>query len=98
MTMRPDKSAEVLPSLLHEPDWPERILRGTPVLLSYLDNDLRFRYANETHRTWLNLNPERLLGRRVVDVIGERNYQRAGAALEKALAGHLSSYEGELFN
>jgi len=98
MTMRPDKSAEVLPSLRHEPDWPERILRGTPVLLSYLDSELRFRYANETHRTWLNLHPERLLGRRVVDVIGESNYQRAGAALEKALAGHLSSYEGELFN
>jgi diguanylate cyclase (GGDEF)-like protein/PAS domain S-box-containing protein len=98
MTMRPQKPAEVLPSLLHEPDWPGRILRGTPVLLAYLDNELRFRYANETHRTWLGLDPEKLIGRRVIDVIGERNYQRAGAALEKALAGHMSCYEGELFN
>jgi hypothetical protein len=32
---------------------------GTPVLLAYLDNEQRFRYANETHRTWLGIDPQR---------------------------------------
>ncbi|OOG61883.1 GGDEF domain-containing protein [Rhodanobacter sp. B04] len=96
--MRPHKSAEVLPSLLHGPDWPARILRGAPVLLAYLDADQRFRYVNETHRSWLGIDPQAMLGRRLVDVVGKRNHQLASAALEKAYAGHMASYEGELYN
>jgi diguanylate cyclase (GGDEF)-like protein/PAS domain S-box-containing protein len=98
MTMRPHKPAPVLPSLLDGPDWPERMLRGAPALLAYLDCDQRFRYANETHRHWLGIDPQWLIGRRLVDVIGRRNHRLASAALEQAYAGHLASYEGELYN
>ncbi|MEO8998158.1 MAG: EAL domain-containing protein [Rhodanobacter sp.] len=96
--MRPHKSAEVLPSLLHGPDWPARILRGVPVLLAYLDADQRFGYANETHRSWLGIDPQALLGQRLIDVIGQRNYLNAAPALEKAYAGKMASFEGELYN
>ncbi|GGY35379.1 hypothetical protein GCM10008098_30600 [Rhodanobacter panaciterrae] len=96
--MRPHESAEVLPSLLHEPDWPERILRGAPVLLAYLDADQRFGYANETHRSWLGLDPQAVLGLRLIDVVGQRNYQSAAPALEKAYGGQMASFEGELYN
>ena len=96
--MRPHKSAEVLPSLANRPDWSEKMLRGTPVLLAYLDHEQRFRYANETHRHWLGLDPERLIGRHLIEVIGERNHRLAGTALAQAYAGTAASYEGELFN
>lgn len=96
--MRPHKSAEVLPSLLHGQDWPARIVRGAPALLAYLDSDQRFLYANETHLGWLGVDPQALLGRRLVDVVGKRNHQLASAALERAYAGHAASYEGELYN
>lgn len=96
--MRPPKSAGVLPSLSFGPDWPARVLDGTPVLLAYLDTERRFRYANETHRTWLGVDPQQLIGRHVVEVIGRRNYRRAGPSLEKAYAGQMTSYEGELFS
>ncbi|OOG57938.1 GGDEF and EAL domain-containing protein [Rhodanobacter sp. C03] len=96
--MRPHKSAEVLPTLLHGSDWPAQILRGAPALLAYLDGEQRFLYANETHRSWLGLDPQSLLGRRLIDVVGKRNHQLASAALERAYAGHMASYEGELFN
>jgi diguanylate cyclase (GGDEF)-like protein/PAS domain S-box-containing protein len=98
MTMRPPKSAEVLPSLLHGSDWPARILCGAPALLAYLDGEQRFRYANETHRSWLGLDPQSLLGRRLVDVVGKRNHQLASTALDRAYAGQMASYEGELYN
>jgi diguanylate cyclase (GGDEF)-like protein/PAS domain S-box-containing protein len=96
--MRPPKSAEVLPSLAKGPDWPARILRGAPVLLAYLDAEQRFRYANEIHRDWLGVDPQAMLGRRLIDVVGHRNYHRAASALDKAYAGQLASFEGELYN
>jgi len=96
--MRPHKSAEVLPSLFHGPDWPARVLHGTPALLAYLDAEQRFCYANETHRSWLGIDPQWLIGRRLIDVVGRRNHQLASAALERAYAGERASYEGELFN
>ncbi|WEN15440.1 EAL domain-containing protein [Rhodanobacter sp. AS-Z3] len=96
--MRPHKPAEVSPSLQNRPGWPEQVLRDAPVLLAYLDLDERFRFANETHRSWLGIDPEQLLGRRLVEVIGHRNHQRAGPALTTAYAGQLASYEGELYN
>jgi diguanylate cyclase (GGDEF)-like protein/PAS domain S-box-containing protein len=98
MTMRPYKPAELLPSLPFGPDWAARVLDGTPVLLAYLDAGQRFRYANETHRTWLGIDPQQLIGQHVIEVIGRRNYRRAGPALEKAYAGQMTRYEGELFN
>ena len=97
-TMRSHKSAEELSSLANRPEWSEKMLRGAPALLAYLDHEQRFRYANETHRRWLGLDPERLQGRQLVEVIGERNHQLAGPALAQAYAGHAASYEGELFN
>lgn len=96
--MRPHKPAELLPSQLHGPDWPARILRGAPVLLAYLDAEQRFRYANETHRSWLGIDPQAMLGQRLLDVAGQRNYQNAAPALEKAYAGQLASFEGEAYN
>ena len=96
--MRPHKPAELLPSLPFGPDWAARVLDGTPVLLAYLDAGRRFRYANETHRTWLGIDPQQLIGRHVIEVIGRHNYRRAGPALEKAYSGQMTSYEGELFN
>jgi diguanylate cyclase (GGDEF)-like protein/PAS domain S-box-containing protein len=96
--MRPHRPVEVSPSSLHEPNWPAQVLQGAPVLLAYLDHEQRFCYANETHRSWLGVDPQTLLGKRVADVIGYRNYQRAGPSLERAYAGFPSSYEGELYN
>ncbi|MFC5527711.1 EAL domain-containing protein [Rhodanobacter ginsengisoli] len=96
--MRPQKPAEVLPSLFPASHWPDKVLRDAPALLAYLDGEQRFRYANETHRRWLGIDPQGLIGLRLIDVIGRRNHQLASAALERAYAGHMASYEGELYN
>jgi diguanylate cyclase (GGDEF)-like protein/PAS domain S-box-containing protein len=96
--MRQDESASASSASPDEPHWPERMLHGMPALLAYIDREQRFVYVNETHRSWLGLDPQRLLGRRVMEMVGERNYLRAVPALEKAYAGQMSSYEGELFN
>ena len=98
MTMRPQKPAEESPTLSDWSYWPAKVLHGAPALLTYLDMEQRFCYVNDTHRGWLGINPQRMIGRRLIEVIGADNYQRAQAALERAYDGHLASYEGELFS
>jgi diguanylate cyclase (GGDEF)-like protein/PAS domain S-box-containing protein len=78
-------------------DWAQRVAHGAPVLLAYLDREQRFRFANDTHRRWLGIDPRQLIGRRLVEVIGERNLALAGPALAQAYAGQGASYEGRLY-
>ncbi|CAM5298732.1 EAL domain-containing protein [Rhodanobacter lindaniclasticus] len=96
--MRPPKHAEGVPTLPDESCWPERIVHGAPVLLTWLDLDQRFGYVNDTHRHWLGVDPAQMIGKRLIEVVGAANYARARAALERAYAGQPASYEGELFN
>lgn len=96
--MRPPKPAQVLPSLPHGSDWPARVLDGSPALLAYLDRDQRFVVANQTHRRWLGIDPQQLIDRSLLEVVGQRNHQLASDALTQAYAGRLASYEGELYN
>jgi diguanylate cyclase (GGDEF)-like protein/PAS domain S-box-containing protein len=95
MTMRPDKHAEGLPTLPDGSSWPARVVHGAPVLLAYLDDEQRFRYINDTHRRWLGIEPSTIIGRRLIDVAGARNYESARAALDQAYAGQPASCEGE---
>lgn len=95
--MRPQKQAEGLPTLPDGSYWPVKLLHGAPALLTYLDAEQRFRYANDTHRSWLGIEPAELIGQRLIDVVGVDNYERSRAALEQAYAGQLASYEGELY-
>ena len=96
--MWPRKSAKVPAPPPDETDWPAKMLCGSPALLAYLDHEQRFRYANEAHRRWFGLDPQQLIGQRLVDVIGRRNLRLASSALERAYAGKPATYEGEIFN
>jgi hypothetical protein len=80
-----------------EAQWPAHVLQGAPALITYIDRHRRFRFANITHHTWLGVDPTRMVGHTVDEVLGDWNLQRAGACLEQALAGEPAVYEGELF-
>ncbi len=96
--MQPKAPAGVSPSLESTaPDWSARVARGAPALLGYIDTAQRFLYVNETHHTWLGIDPAQVIGRTAVEVVGRHNYQKMGPALERAFAGHTASYEGEAF-
>ncbi|MEO9080056.1 MAG: PAS domain S-box protein, partial [Rhodanobacter sp.] len=94
--MRPLEPVKGLLTPSGAPDWPVKLLHGVPTLLSYLDLQQRFCYVNETHRSWLGLDPQWMIGKHLIAVVGKKNYQRAQAALERAYAGEVTSYEGEL--
>jgi diguanylate cyclase (GGDEF)-like protein/PAS domain S-box-containing protein len=75
----------------------ERQLRAVtdnaPALISYLDRDQRFRFANEAYRDWLGLGPEALYGRSLREIYGEDAYQTFRAHIERALDGEQVTYE-----
>lgn len=62
-----------------------RITDSVPVLLSYLDRDLCYRYASPLHDQWFPHLAVR--GRPVREVLGEEAYAVVGPLLRRALAG-----------
>ena len=72
-----------------------RVLADTlPLLIAYLDRDLRYRFANAHYRTQWGLDPKEMLGKTVSEVFGSS----AGPWLEDlnaALAGRRLHYERE---
>ena len=67
-----------------------------PVLIAYLDRDLRYRFANKAYQPWFNLEPAELLGRPIREVAGEQAYPNIRPYLERALAGEPVEFEAEM--
>ena len=58
-----------------------------PVLVSFIDRDHVFRFANRHYVEWFGLPPDQVIGRHARDVIGARNYDLRHALMDRALAG-----------
>ncbi|MCB2406527.1 PAS domain-containing sensor histidine kinase [Hymenobacter lucidus] len=58
-----------------------------PVLIGYLDRERRYRFANRAYESWFGQVPEKLLGRPVREVVGEKAYAAAQGYMDRALAG-----------
>jgi diguanylate cyclase (GGDEF)-like protein/PAS domain S-box-containing protein len=69
------------------------ITDNVPVLISYLDNDLRYGFANAMHKQWLGVRSEDMVGRGITEVFGQHYYQEREASLKLALAGNMSNIE-----
>jgi PAS domain S-box-containing protein len=67
-----------------------------PVLIGYLDRERRYQFANQAYRTWFNMDPAALLGRKVRDVVGEQAYAVAAGYMARALAGERLSFESRM--
>lgn len=80
-----------------EGQWPTHVLQGAPALITYIDRQRRFRFVNATHKAWVGLDPQRVVGLTVDDVMDAWSLRQAGACLDQALAGEVAAYEGELF-
>ena len=73
-----------------------QVTDNLPALISYLDREERFRFANEVYRQWLGVEPKEMLGKSLREVYGEQAYERFEANIHRALAGERVTYEREL--
>ena len=78
----------------------ERRLRtvtdNMPALVSHMDADLRYSYANATYRRWFDLDERRMVGRTAREVVGETAYAAVAGQLQAVLAGEMRSFETDV--
>ncbi len=66
---------------------------NVPALISFLDREGRYRYANRVHGTWFGLDPEAMLGRTLAEAFGEAAHESMKPFLARVLAGEDVQFE-----
>jgi diguanylate cyclase (GGDEF)-like protein/PAS domain S-box-containing protein len=64
-----------------------------PVLISYLDHARTFQFLNATFLHWFGIDPVKMIGRHLVEAVGNTQYALAQPHLDRAYAGHNATYE-----
>lgn len=64
-----------------------RVTDALPMLVSYVDREHVYRFANIAYESWFGMSPASMIGRHVRDVIGDAPYQDRRADLDRGLAG-----------
>ncbi|HEY4374024.1 MAG TPA: ATP-binding protein [Burkholderiales bacterium] len=72
------------------------ITDNLPVLISYLDTSLIYRFVNRTYSDWFHATGGEFVGRSMREVVGEEGYVVAGAAAERVLQGEAMTYRRRL--
>jgi PAS domain S-box-containing protein len=67
-----------------------------PVVISYIDSGLRFRFANKLNEEWLARPRSEIIGRRVRDVINKSSYEKVHPYRKRALSGEEVRFEEKL--
>jgi diguanylate cyclase (GGDEF)-like protein/PAS domain S-box-containing protein len=73
-----------------------QVTDNMPALVSRLDLDQRFRFANRAYREWLHFEPSALIGRSLREVYGEKEYSLFAHHIEAAMAGKKIVYERKM--
>ncbi|WP_051444988.1 sensor domain-containing diguanylate cyclase [Desulfocurvus vexinensis] len=71
----------------------QMVMDHTPALIAYLDQDLRYRFANAYHGEVFRLTPEDIVGRSLRAVLGEQTSALVLPHCQRALAGWAQRFE-----
>jgi diguanylate cyclase len=82
-------------ALLQNEEQIRTITDNLPAMISYVGNDLHYRFCNEKVATTFNTTVDNVLGRHVREVRGETIYQVILPYMEAALRGETVTFEGE---
>ncbi|MBC7699142.1 MAG: diguanylate cyclase [Massilia sp.] len=74
----------------------KEVTDNVPALISYIDTEHRFRFANRAYQDWLGVDPQGLIGRSLLELYGDEAYAGIRPYLERALAGEVVLYERDL--
>jgi diguanylate cyclase (GGDEF)-like protein/PAS domain S-box-containing protein len=78
----------------------EQMLRtitdNVPVLISYLDVEFRFQFANAVYKEWLGQRNADMIGNTMEAVFGAAFYEERKPSLMQALAGHMTNFEAKV--
>lgn len=72
------------------------ITNALPVLISYIDANERYLYANATYEKWFGFSPEEMIGKSIKEFVGEEQYDKLNPYIKAALSGEKLSYQSTL--
>ena len=72
------------------------ITDALPVLVSYVDRDLVYRFANSYYEDWFGIPHDHVIGRHLRDVVGEETYAERLPFIQRAMTGEAIVAEGRL--
>ncbi|KIL98862.1 Phytochrome two-component sensor histidine kinase Cyanobacterial phytochrome B [Paramagnetospirillum magnetotacticum MS-1] len=72
------------------------ILDNIPAMIGYWDRDLRNRFGNRAYFDWFGVDPDKMPGMHIQDVIGEERYRLNLPYIERALRGERQTFEREI--
>ena len=73
--------------------WFRLLTDSLPVLISYVDEEQRYRFNNEGYESWFGHPREYVQGKHLKQVVGEKAYQALRPRIEAALSGELVTFE-----
>jgi diguanylate cyclase len=76
----------------------QTITDNLPVLISHVDETLRYRFNNHTYYEVFGVNPSALRGKSVRETLGEASYARCQPSLRRALAGERVTLEEVVYD
>jgi PAS domain S-box-containing protein len=76
-------------------DYLALIADTVPALVSYVDTEGRYQFCNATYRQWFELTQDQLIGRPMVEVLGEEVWKVLKPHLQASLAGETREFEAE---
>ena len=74
----------------------ENIIYRTPFMLIRLGRDLRYRFISHAYLEMTGRRPEQVVGRRLPDVLGDKDFQAIRPHIEKVLQGNRVEFEREV--
>src|SRR5262249_48785901 len=72
------------------------IVDAMAVPVTRCSRSLHYLWANESYARWLGLTPDQIVGRRIVDVIGQQAFDVIRPHFEQALRGERVDYEEKI--
>lgn len=64
-----------------------RIADAMPMLVSYIDRDHSYRFANAKYESWFGIPPHAMVGKHIRDIVGDDMYRDRLPDIDGALAG-----------
>ncbi len=72
------------------------IANSIPAMIGYWNRDLRCEFANNAYRLWFNVDPEKMIGMTMQEVLGEALFRKNEPHVCMALEGHEQQFERTL--
>ena len=83
-------------TLLQTQEQLRQVTDNLPALISYLDRNERFCFANRVYESWLGQDPKTLLGKTLLELYGQESYNGFKDSIHRSLAGSRVTYERKL--